>query len=277
VNAARGEGLHGAPPPASAAYLDPAPRLAYYDTRMRTLLGALALLLLSGPAPAGMFAKDLMLRQRTTEQVGAEAPRTRREQTQYFSGHTIVTEGKFDRSIIDLSARTATRIDTTGRTYLVVTFDDLNRESEQARRPMADFPAGDSQALGFGGPVSITPTGKSEKIAGYTAKEYAVQSGPVTGRVWLTDEIVLPAEAEEWRQLSSRLGNPAQPGSHVVEALAKQKGFPLRTVLTAPGASGVMTTTTEVVEAGEKPPPAELLQVPAGFTKTDLGTPAPPG
>src|SRR5881296_653903 len=188
-----------------------------------TLLLVLGLAL---AAPAGARGKDLMLRQRV---YGTGGPKAGREQTQYFSGDKIVIASPGQRAIVDLAARTWTVIEPEKRTYSVRTFDDLRRAGERATKALEGLPPETRKRLGVDTPVSVQATGKSEKSAGYTAKEYAVSGGAASGTVWLTEELAVPAEAREWERLSS----PATgPGAALAAEMAKLKGVPLRTSLT---------------------------------------------
>lgn len=40
--------------------------------------------------------------------------------------------------------------------------------------------------------VTLKPTGRREKIVGYEAKKHALEGGPMTGSVWVTDALQIP-------------------------------------------------------------------------------------
>jgi hypothetical protein len=230
----------------------------------------LALLLaLSLAVPAwGAPATDLILRQRTTL-TGGPRPAPPREQTQYFSGRTMVIDDAAARSIVDLAAKTLTVVDKRQRTYTVTSFDDLRTRAETMRRQLRNMPPEARLMLGMDARASVEATGKREEIAGHLAREYRVSAGPATGSVWMTDEIAMPAGAEEWQQLSATLGGRDAPGAKLAEALAGLKGIPLRSTMTLAMGQSTTTSATEVVEVREAPVPPDVLRVPDGFRKTE--------
>jgi hypothetical protein len=230
---------------------------------MRASLPVL-LLALATPAAGGTFAKELMLRQRT---YGPAGPASAEEQRQYFSGDKIVVDDGRARSIVDLVARTWTLVDKRKKNYTVMPFDDLRRRGEAATKALERLPPEARRMLGLDVAVSVRPTGRTERIAGHTAKEYAIAAGPARGTVWVTEEIRLPAEAQEWEKLSASLGGPARPGGSLEAEIAKLAGLPLRTSMTVSLGPGKVETTTEVVEVREAPAPPEMLRIPEGFEK----------
>jgi hypothetical protein len=129
-------------------------------------------------------------------------------------------------------------------------------------------------------PVSVKPTGKTEKIAGYEAKEYAVEAGAMRGSVWATDDLQPPGAAKA-REAYAKMAGKAGPGANIAQAMAKIEGLPLRTTMGGNMGPHAFGTTTEVFEVSEKSPPADVMQVPAGFKKTDPprfeGMPGPKG
>jgi len=224
----------------------------------RPHLGRLVVLATALAAPGG----DLILRQRTTGPTAGE-------QTQYFSGDKMVTDDPHTRSIVDLAARTLTTADKEKRTYWVRTFDDLRAESERTQRSLAQLPNEARRQLGLDMPVTVKPTGRTERIAGYAAREYAVTAGPATGTVWITDQLAQPAAAREWERFSAVIGGAGRPGGRLAGELAKYDGVPLRSKMTLSMGPRTFDTSTEVIEVRQAAPPSEVLAVPAGFKKVD--------
>ncbi len=233
------------------------------NRRRTTVILAVAVAL-----PSWALAGDLILRQRTTL-TGGPRPAPPREQTQYFSGRTMVIDDDDARSIVDLSAKTLTVVDKRQRTYTVTSFDDLRARAEAMRRRLRTMPPEARQMLGMDARVSVEATGKREEIAGHGAREHRVSAGPATGSVWVTDEVAMPAGTQEWEQLSATLGGRDAPGAKLAEALAELKGIPLRSIMTVATGQSRMTSTTEVVEVREAPAPPDVLRVPDGFRKTE--------
>jgi len=227
-------------------------------------------LLLAAPA----FAGDLTIRQRTTTSAGGQT--NTREEMQYAHGDVLVIDAPDTRTIVDVAARTMTVADKAKRIYFVMTFDDLRKQSDAVRERVAKMPPDVrkmlEEMLGSGGTVTLTPTGKQEKIAGYAASEQELSGGPFHGSIWTTDAIQLPDGVRKWRELAAGAtaeGGPARP---LAEALARVRGVPLRSTMTATVGPGSFTTTIEVLEASTKPPPSEVLALPPGFTKVEAPT-----
>ena len=152
----------------------------------------------------------------------------------------------------------------------------MRKQAEAVRSRVAKMPADVrkmlEEMLGSGGPVTLKPTGKHEKIAGFDASEQELSGGPFHGSIWTTDAIELPDGVRRWRELAAGAtaeGGPARP---LAEALARVHGLPLRSAMTATVGPGSFTTTIEVLEASTKAPPPEVLALPAGFTRVDAPT-----
>jgi hypothetical protein len=241
--------------------------------RSQTLAAVVAVSLL-GIGPGRVEAKDLILRQRVTA-LGVR-PETH-EATQYWTANSMVTDSPDDRVIVDLGAETMTVADKHKKTYFTQTFAQMRQQAEAMKaamqKRMENMPPQaremmDKMGMGPEAAVSVKPTGKSEKIAGYEAKEYAIEGGPMTASVWATDALTSPAG--EKAQEAMRKMMAGVPGSKFAQAIGEVKGVPLRTtVRSAAGGTQGFGTTTEVVEVSEKTAPAEVMQVPAGFKKVD--------
>jgi uncharacterized protein DUF4412 len=232
----------------------------------RTATLALVLCCFAG-APAAA-ADNLMLKQRTSTTGGSPVQSGTRVQTQYFSGSRMVTDDTHLRSIVDLEHKTLTLVDKDRKTYGTHTFDELREQMEEARKHLDELPPEARKLLALDpSAVHVTPTGRTDDIAGYSAKEYAVDGGPAKGTVWIADALPVPAEARDWERLSANLGGPGNPGGALAAALARLDGVPLRTSMTVALGSETIGMTTEVVEVRRATPDPGLLEVPAGFRK----------
>jgi len=222
-------------------------------------------LLLAAAAHAG----DLTIRQRTTTGGGQNAET--REETQYAHGDTLVIDGKDQRTIVDVAARTMTLADKTRKTYFVVTFDDMRKQADAMQKKLEEMPRQErgmmDEMLGSGAAVTLQPTGRRETIAGYQANEYVLSGGPFRGAVWTTDALALPEGVRKWRELSASATAQKGPARQLAEALAHAKGVPLRTTMSATIGPGTFSTSTEAVEVTTAPPPPDVLVVPPGFTR----------
>jgi hypothetical protein len=240
--------------------------------RSQTLAAVVLLCLI---APAWVEAKDLTLQQRVT--TTGVRPETH-EATQYWTENKVVTDSPDSRVILDLGAQTMTVADKRRQTYSIQTFAEMQERAQAMKaamqKQMEKLPPEAREAMGKMGmgpmgaeaEVSVKSTGKSEKIAGYEAKEYAIEGGPMTASVWATDALEPPGGAKA-REAFGRMAAGA-PGSKFAQAIVAIKGVPLRTIIrSAMGPAKSFSSTTEVVAVSEKAPPADVLQVPAGFKK----------
>lgn len=225
-------------------------------------------------APAWAEAKDLTIRQKvTTTGVRADS----HESMQYWTDKQMVTDTPTTRVIVDVGAETTTVVDKGKQTYFTQTFAEMQQQGEavraamekqmanlspQAREMMAKMGVGPGASEAA---VTIKATGKSEKIAGYEAKEYALEGGPMTGSVWATDALQPPGGIKAREAVSKMVG--AMPGSKWAQAVAGIQGLPLRTTIHSAAGGQDFSSTTEAVEVSEKSPPAEVLKVPNGFKK----------
>jgi hypothetical protein len=231
---------------------------------MRLAVAVAVLAALASPAvPA-----DLVIHQRSTTDEHA-APR---EETVYLSGDTVVTDSAQSRMIVDAAKKTITMADKRQRTYSVLTFDEVRDQMEQVKKSMESMPPEVRKMfedLTQGGArVSVTPTGKTATIAGYAAQEYAIAGGPYGGTVWITDAIETPPQLAQWRDLVDRgTGVGGGPSRDLAEALAKLKGFPLRTRIVTTAGGRTFTVATEVLDVKEGPTPADVARVPDGYAK----------
>jgi hypothetical protein len=231
-------------------------------------------LAVAGVVAAGALVHaDVIVRQRSVSGATAGGPR---EETVYLGAQRVVTESDAMRTIVDLDRRTITAADKTKRTYTVLTFDELNAQMaalkqqldalpEEARRAMAPL-------LEDGPPVAVTATGKSQTIAGHRASEHALKGGVYSGSVWSTEDIPTPAAFIKWKEIE-RSGQGPGTGRQLGAAMQKIPGFPLRTRIETKTAGGTVVLSNEVLSLREGETPKDLLAVPPGFAKQELGAP----
>jgi len=230
--------------------------------------GWLLVFVLTVLAPAWADAKNLIIRQRVTGSPSA-APQ---EQMLYWTDTMRVTDETHRRSIVDFNAHTLTSVDKDRKTYTVRSFDELRKQGEQATRHFESMPKEAKKHLaGMDTPVTLRPTGTTQTITGYEAKEYAIGGGPYSGSLWATEAIDLGPRAQEWRELAAAISGGPGPAGQLAEAMTKIKGFPLRIAITTAVAGKQFTVTTEAVEITEKAAPPDVLTVPEGFTKVGGG------
>jgi hypothetical protein len=229
--------------------------------RLRTAAAIVLVVGISLPAAARTTAQDVILRERIT--IGGNAPY---EETQYFSGSKCVRDDPQARTIVDLDAKTLMVLHKDSHTYGVTPLEDLRRQNERQKTQLAGLPAEARKSLGIDQPTTLKPTGKTQKIAGYQAREYTIEGGGMSGAVWVTDAMNLAPGAYAWENSAGLVGGPrGGPGGKLAEALAKLKGVPLRTSWAVGSGSGKITTAIEVLQVTEQPPPADIFAIPTHY------------
>jgi hypothetical protein len=230
---------------------------------MRNLAALLALVL----AAASVHAADgLLVRERTTANGSVT------EVTTYYTADKVVTDAPRQRTVIDLTAKTVTLIDKAAKSYALVTFDALRRQGKTMRERFDAMPEDARKKMtGDGASATIKQTGKTATILDHPAKEYEIKSGPVSGLVWMAEDVKVPAAKPTWDKEQASMRPYARPVDNYGDAIAGLKGIAVRkaTTLTAEGAQKPISE-QEVAELREATPPADALTVPEGFSKTEL-------
>ncbi len=242
-------------------------------------------------APTTSTAKDLIVHQQTS--ISGRGADSSEEGTQYWSAHKVVVDNAKMRVITDLAAKTVTMADKEAKTYHTRTFEEVRQQVDAVQaaieKQMEQMPP---EARAFlkkmGNPleananIKLKLTGKSEKIAGFEAKEYTVEGGPMRGAVWASDALPLPLSPEDAEVFRNAMGGMGGKGLDLAKAMARVNGLPLRTTMTVDMGQQAMTTTTVVTDVREAVPPPEAMAVPAGFKlvagpsfKADPASPQP--
>lgn len=206
-------------------------------------------------------SRTLMVRTRTTFDTQAEPT----ESAIYVGRSAVVSESPDDRIIFDFDANTETSVHKARKTYWVMTFDELRQQVKTAKERHALW-LPDALRKVTPPPPTVTATGRTEVIAGYTATEYAIAGNGVSGAVWVTDALEMPSKLLAWQRLYHAIPR-LRPGPEFDAAADTVKGTPLRTVKTISVESRRSTTTVEVVEVGRRRPPLGAFSVPRGYTR----------
>jgi len=212
------------------------------------------------------WGRDLVIKRRITTVPGPKPT----EQTEYYTAKKAVTDAPAERTIVDFEAKTITTLDKEKKTYWTMTFDELKRDlalqRDARRKQFADMPREVRDLLRLDEKAAATEADGRQTIAGYAAREYRVEAGPVSGTVWTTEELALPESSREWRAISSG-GDGGRPVGGLEEAMSRIKGFPLKTVTAIGSGEDTQTMTDEVLSIAEETPPADVLVLPAGAKK----------
>lgn len=232
--------------------------------RLFTLLLLLALALGASPAAAG---DELVLRVRIAPSKTATDPW---EQTQYYSGGVRITDDPRFRTIIDLDKRTLTVINKAKQTYSVTTFDEIKKRREAAAETVKKLPGPVREMVHADDKVELKPTGKTEKIVGYEAKEYSFEAPGALGSVWIAESLDYGPRADDWAKVAPNFGGEDSPAGHLEAAITAKKGVPLRRIVTT---SPLPMVVIDVLEVRHEPAPAEMKAIPAGYEKVDMPNP----
>jgi hypothetical protein len=224
---------------------------------------------------AAVEAKDLVVKQRSSSGFGGGQTN---DETVYVTSDKIVTDSPEQRTIVDLDAKNITSIDKAQKTYSVITIAELQQQMEMLRASLDSMPpdARKQMAALFDDShaVVIKETGKTETIAGHSAKEHTLSGGPYSGFVWTTDEIETPPAFTKAKAMEGMRGGAAK---RLGEAMQSLKGFPLRTKIDMKTGGNAITMSNEVLDVRESAVPKDVLAVPSGYAKAaSRGMPGPP-
>jgi hypothetical protein len=231
--------------------------------RLATLIAAVIAASLSTRAAA---AEDLILRQR----IDASGKKAGRVQTQYYSASVRITDDERFRSIVDLDKKTVISINKEDHTYSVTSFEELAKRRSRHDDRVNGLPPKVREMVHADEVVTVTPTGKTDLIAGYEAREFKVEGRTASGKVWVAESLDFGGRRAEWDRVAVLFGGERSPGGQLAAAMAKLKGVPLRrSVRLEP----LPLVNTEVIEVRRGPIPADLRRVPEGFTKIEASKP----
>jgi hypothetical protein len=123
--------------------------------------------------------------------------------------------------------------------------------------------------------VKVTPTGESKKIGSWNCKKYLqeIDMGmmPMTSEIWASEDIKTP-NADFYEKFSTALmaDQPGLGGSTQAmrEEMKKIKGVPVLTVTTMTMMKNTtMKSSRELLEIKEDTAPADIFDIPTGYTK----------
>ena len=121
--------------------------------------------------------------------------------------------------------------------------------------------------------ATVQVTGEEQNIKGWKCKKYILTlntfMGPMTNEIWATEDLKI--DTDLYTKFSSTM-MAAMPGMEsalgpMMEEMKKIKGVQVRTILTQKIMNQTMTSTTELLEFKDGKAPADLLNVPSGYTR----------
>jgi hypothetical protein len=121
----------------------------------------------------------------------------------------------------------------------------------------------DEQGIGNKSRISVTKTGESKKICGYSCVKYVLrQNNKDVGTVWTTSNVKDYEKMKgEMKKVRERVMAQIPNGIQIADAMQKINGFPMETSISG--------TTTVVSKVEKKSIPESEFEVPAGYKKVD--------
>lgn len=171
--------------------------------------------------------------------------------------------------IVDPTTGTLTFLNDEAKQYYKV---DTNSMKESMSQPGME----QMRAVLEQSKVSVEPTDETREINGWKCKKYLVNKTgmmEVEQEVWATEDVDL--DTKRFTSLMSMSGpqglladSPA--GKAQREEMAKIKGFPILTKSKVKMLGASMETESEVTLIRKEPMPADLFEIPKGYTPKDM-------
>src|SRR5262249_1285703 len=151
---------------------------------------------------------ELVIHQRTNS--GGSGGHVR-DVTIYVRGQTRADDFERMRKIADVDGKTLTTVFKEKRTYNQRTFAQMREQAAAAQKRLDALPAQARELIanlaGKDRPLELKPTGKTDKIAGIDAAEYAIESaGANRGSVWIAESLDVPRQGRDWELVTMTLG-----------------------------------------------------------------------
>jgi hypothetical protein len=126
-----------------------------------------------------------------------------------------------------------------------------------------------SKGMMGGMTVKVTETGETKKIGSWNCRKYLIDMkmsmGETKSEAWATEDLKIDTRLY---LTSANAMMASQPGfQDVIKEMQKVKGVVVYQATTASVMGSDVQTTMELLECGDKTPPAGNYEVPAGYTK----------
>jgi hypothetical protein len=246
----------------------------------------ISVLLFAAALPS--LADDLTILSKVTRDGG-----TPQNSASYISSdHVRMSHGDGKEMLLDLKTGDMTTLDTTKKTYYVITRQDIEAmnskiqeqmnspEMKKAQEQMNNLPPEQKEQMEkmMGGMFAVTveKSGTSRKIAGYDCDNWTVAIGQFSkSEECVTTQLKYPAAAwdaykgfaDTMKTMMAAMG-PMAKGA-MQEQFKKMKGFPLATTTTTDIMGHKSVIVTEVTTVKYGPIPAPAFEIPGGYTKVD--------
>jgi len=118
--------------------------------------------------------------------------------------------------------------------------------------------------------ATVTDTGETETIGSWNCRKYIVEMemgmmGKMTSEAWATEDLKIDYSMAFTMANAMMAGMPGF--EKILAEMRKIKGVVVRQSATASVMGAEVKSTTELLEAGEKPVPAGFYDLPAGYQK----------
>lgn len=127
--------------------------------------------------------------------------------------------------------------------------------------------------------IRISDTGETKKIGEYRCRKYLQQidsvMGPVTSEIWATQDLKMDTDLYarfSFALMASQPGGREAMNANIAE-IKKIRGVPVQSLSTTRMRDTEMKTRVDLVEYREEPAPADLFDIPPGYSRKDFGGP----
>jgi anionic cell wall polymer biosynthesis LytR-Cps2A-Psr (LCP) family protein len=144
----------------------------------------------------------------------------------------------------------------------------LSDKGEEGKK-VAGLMKGLTKGMMGGVSVKVTETGETKKIGSWNCRKYIIERkmpmGETRSEAWATEDLKINYGLY---LTSANAMMASQPGfQEMIKEMQKVKGVIAFETDTAKMMGSEVTSTTELLECGDKTPPAGNYEVPAGYTK----------
>jgi hypothetical protein len=191
------------------------------------------------------------------------------DSTCYWGERLRVTDDAKRRVSFDLDTKTVTVLDKKSNAYFTLTFDQILQQRQAQDKRFEALPLDERKKVGLDKPIELMASGKSETIAGRSAKEYTFGGAQLTGSVWIAEELQPPPGWAEWNNVIANIESSGYAGRQLAESIGRLKGYPMRSTLNVTMGAQQSAFTIEVVEASHGAIPPEMTAPPPGAIKAE--------
>jgi hypothetical protein len=120
--------------------------------------------------------------------------------------------------------------------------------------------------------VKVTPNGQTQKVSKWNCSGYDVDMNmmmmQMKMKIWATTEV--PFDWKSFAKMSTNVSKMQFMDDAAISEFMKINGFQVASEMSMDMMGSKMKVTSQVVEISQKPAPAGIYSVPAGFTKKNM-------